>query len=197
MIPNANEIKNKGKGLMAAGAGFVVFVIGCNVFYFLCHDHFMALLAGAGSGLVVFVVMVSGALIAPEVMKPPAKLYNLTPIYVLAEIKETLSTQWFGEKKWILDSANQDKQTLKYSFKHRAETEQSELGKKAGMAPALQEGIVLLTVTVERVGEGASVETSYRIAHGLINFDMQDIITQTTSLIDQSLKALEAQRHGQ
>ena len=193
MIPSETELKKKGKRLMVVGWGFLAFIVGSNVFYFLCRDHGMAFLAGIGLGVGTYVMMISQALVAPELTQPPAKLYQLTPIYVLAEIKQALATQYFGDRKWHLDEANQDKLTMAYSFKHAKEQQMNEQGAK----PQKQEAIVTLLVKVDRVSEGSSVETVFSVVHGTMDFDIQDIMKQTTGLIDAVLKALEAQRQGQ
>lgn len=193
MIPSETELKGKGNQVKAVGVGVVASFVAMNIFYFLCRDHGMAFLAGSGLGVGIYVWMTAGALTSPEVMQPPAKLYNITPLYVLREIKEALSTQYFGDRKWMLDDLNQEKLTLTYTFKHSKEIESMGIPGQGG-GKQKTEGIVKLRIALERVGEGSSVETVFSIVHGTIDFDMQETVKQTTGLIDAALKAHEAQR---
>lgn len=193
MIPTESELRSKGNQAKAAGAGVLGALVGNGIFYFLCHDHGMAFFAGCGLGVGICVWMVSGALVAPEVMQPPAKLYNLTPLYVLREIKEALSTQYFGDRKWMLDDMNQDKLTANFTFKHSKDLDLGIPGQGGG-GKQKNEGILGLAIQLERVGEGASVETTFKVHHGIIDFDMQEIVKQTTGLIEHALKALEAKK---
>ena len=57
----------------------------------------------------------------PEVMQPLAKLYNLIPLDVLAELKGLFNTQYFGDRKWHLDNTNQEKLIMSFVFKHARE----------------------------------------------------------------------------
>lgn len=191
-LPSESEIKSKGNQLKAAGLGVLACFVSDGIFYFLCHDHGMSLLAGVGAGVGVYVWMVSGALIAPQVMQPPARLYNVTPLYVMREIKEALNTTNFGDRKWQFEDMNQEKLTQSFVFKHCKE-EFSIPGQGGGKK---NEGIIRLSIRLERVGEGASVETVFSIVNGVIDFEMQDIVKQTTQLIDLVLKAMEAQKQA-
>lgn len=195
LLPSTAEVKSKGNQLKAAGIGTLACFVSNGIFYFLCHDHGMSLLAGAGVGVCIYVWMVSGALVAPQVMQPAARLYNITPLYVMREIKEALNTSHFGDRKWQFEDMNQEKLTLSFVFKHSKEIDLSIPGQGGG-GKQKDEGIVRLAIRLERVGEGASVEMVFRVVHGIIDFDMQDIVKQTTQLIDQVLKAMEAQRQA-
>ncbi len=195
LLPSTAEVKSKGNQLKAAGIGALACFVSNGIFYFVCHDHGMALFAGAGVGVCIYVLMVSGALVAPQVMQPAARLYNVTPLYVMREIKEALNTSHFGDRKWQFEDMNQEKLTLSFVFKHSKEIDLSIPGQGGG-GKQKDEGIVRLAIRLERVGEGASVETVFTVVHGIIDFDMQDIVKQTTQLIDLVLKAMEAQRQA-
>lgn len=192
LLPSESEIRSKGQQLKAAGLSVLVCFVSNGIFYFLCHDHGMALIAGAAAGVGMYVWLVSGALVAPQVMHPPARLYNVTPLYVMREIKEALNTTNFGDRKWQFEDMNQEKLTQSFLFKHSKE--EFSIPGQGGGKP--KEGIIRLSIRLERIGEGASVETSFAIVNGITDFDMQDIVKQTTQLIDLVLKAIEAQKQA-
>lgn len=191
LLPSETEIRSKGKQLKALGLSVVACFVSNGIFYFLCHDHGMALLAGAAAGVGLYVWLVSGALVAPQVMQPPARLYNVTPLYVMREIKEALNTSHFGDRKWQFEDMNQEKLTQSFVFKHSKEEFSI-----PGQGAKKNEGIIRLSIRVERVGEGSSVEAVFSIVNSIIDFDMQDIIKQTTQLIDVVLKTMEMQKQA-
>lgn len=194
MIPTETDISNAGKRLKAIGSGVAVTFIAGAVFGTICGNGFYGGLAGIGLGLVTYMVVIGNYLTTPEVMQPPAKLYNLTPIEVLAELKGLFNTQYFGDRKWHLDNTDQEKLIMSFAFKHTREV--ATTGNEQGPGqPEKQEALVTMTVQLERVADGTGVDTTFRLVHGKIDFDLHDIVKQTSAVMDAALKAQEATKH--
>lgn len=154
----------------------------------ICNDAFMSSIAGIIAGAVSFYAIRVQQL-SVGVMQPPAKLYNLTALRAMAEIKESLSIQWFGDKKWLLDAFNQDKATLHYSFKHSPEGTAG-LDQITGQRSQQKtERILSLMIHVQRVGEGSSVQLAYSVPPGVpLDFEGQELLEQTTQFLENMLQ---------
>lgn len=193
MISNESELRSKGNQAKAIGIAVVTSLVGNTIFYFLCRDHFMAFVCSSGLGFGVYAWLIAGAITEPGVMRPPAKLYNITPLYTMREIQDALRGQYFGDRKWNLEEQNQEKMNLGYVFKYAKELDFSVPGQK----PQKDEILVKLLIQIERVGEGASVELVYMPVSGTLDLVVQEILKQTTGLIDSALKAFEATKQSE
>lgn len=152
----------------------------------VCNDGFMSFMAGIVAGAVSFYAIRVQQL-SVGVMQPPAKLYNLTPLRAMSEVKEKLSIQWFGEKKWFMDAMNQEKATLYYSFKHSPEGG-SGLDQVTGKRSEKTEKILSMMIKFQRVSEGSSMQLTYSVPPGVpIDFEGQDILEQTTQVVENAL----------
>jgi hypothetical protein len=193
-LPTKTDISNAGKRMKAVGSGVAVTFLGGAVLGTICGNGFYGGLAGIGLGVVTYMVVLGGYLTTLEVMQPPAKLYNLTPLDVLAELKGLFNTQYFGDRKWHLDNTNQEKLIMSFVFKHAREVATAG-GEQGPGRPEKQEALVTLTVQLERVADGTGVDTTFRLVHGTIDFDLHDIVKQTSAIMDAALKAQEATKH--
>lgn len=154
----------------------------------ICNDGFMSGIAGIIAGAVAFYTIRVQQL-SVGVMQPPAKLYNLTPLRAAAEVKEKLSIQWFGDKKWFMEVFNQEKATLYYSFKHSPEGS-SGMDQITGNRSEKKERILSLMIRFERVSEGSSVQLVYSVPPGVpLDFEGQDLLEQTTQVIEAALQS--------
>jgi hypothetical protein len=92
---------------------------------------------------------------------------------------------------WHLDNTNQEKLIMSFVFKHAREVTTAG-GEQGPGRPEKQGALVTLAVQLERVADGTGVDTTFRLVHGVIDFDLQDIVKQTSVIMDPALKAQEA-----
>ena len=181
---------DKEKGTMqlkAIAAAFFVMLVAGKLCSLLCANDFFGGIAGFGLAIVVYMVIVGQALGDVSVLKPPSKLYNLTPLKVMSELKELFATRYFAAQKWRIDSLNQDKLTMVLTLNFEREgTPLSEPG--GGSKSQKKKSIVNLLIDLERVGEGTAVSWRYELVDGELDFDTQAVVKETTEVIGVCLK---------
>lgn len=175
--------------LKAVAAAFFVMLVAGKLFGFLCTNDFFGGIAGCGLAIVVYMVIVGQALGDVSVLKPPSKLYNLTPLKVLSELKELFATKYISAQKWQMNSLNQEKMTMVLTFNFERETPApGDPGGGGGLKTQRKKSLLSLSIGLERVGEGTAVSWNYELVDGELDFDTQAIMKQTTEVIDITLK---------
>lgn len=184
------EIKNTGIGIGAGVAAFVVFFVGYQIFHFFCHDWTISTLLAGVSALFVFKLIPTLALTSDSsILLPPAKPYNLTPMYALTEVKDALGTQYFGDKRWHLEDASPERQRLFYTCKFADQEGIAEQMKK-------KERLLTLEIQLDPIGDRAGVRLTYTNVSGEPAITINDLCKETTTYLEARLKALEAQIQG-
>ncbi|HEY9684280.1 MAG TPA: hypothetical protein V6C86_22060 [Oculatellaceae cyanobacterium] len=175
--------------LKAIAAAFFVMLVAGKLCSFLCSNDFFGGIAGFGLAIVVYMVIVGQALGDVSVLKPPSKLYNLTPLKVLSELKELFATKYINAQKWQMNSLNQEKMTMVLTFNFERETPApGDPGGGGGLKTQRKKSLLSLSIGLERVGEGTAVSCNYELVDGELDFDTQAIMKQTTEVIDITLK---------
>jgi hypothetical protein len=184
------EIKNTGIGIGAGVAALFTFFAGFKIFYFLCHDWNISTFIAFIAALFAFRLVPTLALTRDsEILLPPPKPYNLTPMYALTEVKDALGTRFFGDKRWHLDDASPERQRLFYTCKFADQEGLAEQMRK-------KERVLTLEVQLEPIGERASVRLTYENVSGEPALSINELCKDTTTYLEARLKALEAQIQG-
>lgn len=113
---------------------------------------FVALIAFAGAFLAI-VTRANSSVI--DIKHPPALLVEMAPIQVLAEVKDTLATRYFGDKRWSLDHLNEQKRVAFFACKLKEQPFKDKGPEK--------ERIVTLAVTIERLATASALTLHYDI----------------------------------
>jgi hypothetical protein len=184
------EIKNTAMGIGAGVGAFVSFFASYQIFHFFCRDWSISTIMAFVLACFVFKLIPTLAISGDTAaLAPSAKPYNLTPMYALTEIKDSLGTRYFGDKRWHLDDASNDRYRLFYSCK---------FGDQEGLGEQIKrkERIVTLEVQVEPLGERVTVRLLYDNVSGEPALSINEFFKDTTAYIDATLKALEAKLQG-
>lgn len=154
------------------------------VFYF-CHfisNSFGAAgvvaLAGGYGYFLLFASKAKGSV--AEIQNPTPMLIELPPIRVLAEVKDALSTKYFGDKKWSLDYMNEQKGGAQFICHVKKANDKNHDQK---------EHIAVLILKSERLSKASSMELRYDIigeAHN--NHEALQLCKDTTQYLEQQLQ---------
>lgn len=187
---NLPEIKQTGVAIGACAASFLTFFAGYNLFHLFCHDWTMSSILAFICAIFVFqLVPVLYITSDASVFRPSARPYNLTPMYALTEVKDGISTQYFGERRWHLENVNPESMSLFYVSKFRQE-------QCAADAKESQDIVVTMRVQVLSVGELSVVQLDFDTISGGVSQAANDLFLQTTEFIESRLLALQGQLKG-
>jgi hypothetical protein len=167
----------------AAVAGYFIAGIAYYVGKFIANSNsaggMMALLAFAG----IFLLLATRSNAAVlDVTMPPGMLSQLPPLRVLAEIKDTLAAKYFEDKRWSLESFNEQKGVA--SFVCRFQEGSFAPNKKP------KERIIVLTVSTQALAKATAVCLHYEV-HGerLTQHAALQLCEVTTRVIETQLSA--------
>jgi hypothetical protein len=168
-------------------AAFFTFFAGYNIFHFLCGDWTIStFLAGVAAVFAFRLIPVLYLSKDPEIFRPAARPYKLTPMYALTEVKDGISTQYFGERRWHLENVNPESLTLFYVCRFF-----QEMG--TGEAATRVESVVTMKVQVTAVGELSTVQVDFETIAGGVSQAVNDLCTATSEFIEQRLLKLSEQ----
>ena len=137
----------------------------------------VALLAMVGSFLLL--ATRSNGSVA-EVKNPPGLLTPLSSLLALAEVKDALAAKYFSDKRWSLESLNEQKGQAAFTMR----LQDPPLGGN-GMP---KERLVILTVRVKQLSQATAVALSYEVGgEKLTQHTALKVCEQTTQHIEQQL----------
>jgi hypothetical protein len=181
------ELKATGVMVGSTVAAFFTFFAGYNIFHFLCGDWTIStFLAGVAAVFAFRLIPVLYLSKDPEIFRPAARPYKLTPMYALTEVKDGISTQYFGERRWHLENVNPESMTLFYVCRFF-----QEMG--TGEAATRVESVVTMKVQVTAVGELSTVQVDFDTIAGGVSQAVNDLCTATAQFIEQRLLKLSEQ----
>ena len=139
----------------------------------------VALLAFAGSFL-LFATRSNGSV--AEIKAPPGILSPLPPLRVLAEVKDALSARYFDDKRWSLESLNEQKGTSTFVCRFH-EGVLTPHGKP-------KERILILIVSTQPLAKTTAVNLHYEVnGEKLTQHAALQLCAHTTELIERQLAA--------
>jgi hypothetical protein len=110
-------------------------------------------------------------------------------MYALTEVKDAISTQYFGERRWHLENVNPENLSLFYVCKFVQEMGQGE-------ATTRVETVVTMKVQVTAIGDLCSVQLDFDTIAGGVSQQINDLCSQTTEYIEARLVSLQNRLGG-
>ncbi|MGH9553102.1 MAG: hypothetical protein ACRD3W_27230 [Terriglobales bacterium] len=95
------------------------------------------------------------------ILNPEPMLFELSPVRILAEVKDALVMKYFGDKNWRLDNLNEAKGTAMFVFKPEKETREDTQKKHT---------IVLLARST-KLSRASSLDLNYEIVGATLGRD--------------------------
>ena len=179
------EIKATGVMIGSCVAAFFVFFSGYNIFHALCNDCTIStVLAGIAATFAFRLIPVLYISSDPAIFRPSARPYKLTPMYALTEVKDAISTQYFGERRWHLENVNPENLSLFYVSKFAQEMGQGEAATRI-------ETVVTMKVQVTAIGDLCSVQLDFDTIAGGVSQQINDLCSQTTEYVEGRLVSLQ------
>lgn len=119
-----------------------------------------------------------------DIEHPSAILIDMPRIRVLGEVKDALSSKYFGDKKWSLDNMNERKGTACFSCKVIKSADDKK--------PPKQHTVTLLAKS-DRLSNASSLELHYEIIGETLNqHDALKLCEDTTQFLEQQMHQLQA-----
>ena len=175
---------------LAPGAAFISFFVCYYIFHFLCRDFVLSNLMAAAVAFFVFKLLPAIQMTSdPTILTPNPKLYNLTPMYAMPEVKDALTARYFGDKRWHFDDANPSKNTIACTCKFVEDKVIAEQRDR-------KDYTITLKIFFEPLGDGCTARLHYEVIGQTQNKLINDLCQATTEVIETDLKALEKRLHG-
>ena len=186
-------------GCLALVAAFITFFLCYNVFHFLCRDYGISTLMAILASVFVFKLLPTIHLTSdPTVLNPNPKLYNLTPMYAMPEVKDALTGRYFGDKRWYFEDASTSKNTLSFNCKFNQEEFAGVDSSGQGLSARMERKDYTMTLKIffEPLGDGCTARLHYEVIGNIQNQVINELCKATTETVETELKALEKRLHG-
>lgn len=186
-------------GCLAAVAAFIGFFVCYYVFHFLSRDYMISTLMAGFAALLIFKLIPTLHLISdPTVLTPNPKLYNLTPMYAMPEVKDALTGRYFGDKRWYFEDANTSKNVISFNCKFSQDEFAGVESSGQSLSPRTERKDYILTLKIyfEPLGDGCTVRLQYMVIANIQNQVINELCKATTETVETELKALEKRLHG-
>lgn len=172
--------------ILGVVAGIFTFFVVCALTTELSRSSFLGLGLGAWAGVFVYnyVPVHFIARVKPLTLHPQPQSYRLRAIDALAEVKNTLSQQYFAGKSWIDKSQDRDKKEISFVCRYQDQD-------VTDKGPGVVDAELQLTVRVVLVDEKTMVSLDYVMSDPRPSVVANDICQATTSCIDTALLNLE------